>query len=62
MCIRDSINPLQKKRLGLQQGYKPRYKRAIVTVKRGQEITTTTLPNELLAELELDKQENNNNE
>lgn len=38
VSINTHIPPIKKKRLGLQQGYKSRYKRAIITVKKGQKI------------------------
>lgn len=41
--INTHITPLQKKKLGLQQGYKPRYKRAIITLKKGETFSLLTL-------------------
>lgn len=34
--VNTHITPVEKKKLGLQQGYKPRYKRAIITLKKGE--------------------------
>ena len=36
--VNTHIKPVKKKRFGLQQGYKPRYKHALITLKKGQRI------------------------
>nr|AOC61441.1 ribosomal protein L23 [Rhexinema sarcinoideum] len=38
LSVNSHLLPTKKKRLGLNQGYKTRYKRIIVTVKAGQTI------------------------
>nr|NP_958368.1 ribosomal protein L23 [Chlamydomonas reinhardtii]Q8HTL3.1 RecName: Full=Large ribosomal subunit protein uL23c; AltName: Full=50S ribosomal protein L23, chloroplastic [Chlamydomonas reinhardtii]AAN60081.1 ribosomal protein L23 [Chlamydomonas reinhardtii]ACJ50101.1 ribosomal protein L23 [Chlamydomonas reinhardtii]ASF83407.1 ribosomal protein L23 [Chlamydomonas reinhardtii]ASF83475.1 ribosomal protein L23 [Chlamydomonas reinhardtii]ASF83539.1 ribosomal protein L23 [Chlamydomonas reinhardtii] len=38
ISVNTHIPPRQKIRVGLAQGYRPRYKRAIITLKEGQSI------------------------
>lgn len=38
IAVNTHLPPTRKKRLGLQQGYKSRYKRAIITIKSDQKI------------------------
>jgi large subunit ribosomal protein L23 len=38
ISVNTHIPPRQKIRVGLSQGYRPRYKRAIITLKEGQSI------------------------
>lgn len=38
IAVNTHLPPIKKKRLGLQQGYKARYKRAIITIKSDQKI------------------------
>nr|AWX53359.1 ribosomal protein L23 [Halochlorococcum sp. NIES-1838] len=38
VSVNTHLPPTRKKRLGLQQGYKSRYKRAIITIPPGQKI------------------------
>nr|WGT92454.1 ribosomal protein L23 [Basichlamys sacculifera] len=38
ISVNTHIPPRQKMRVGLAQGYRPRYKRAIITLKEGQSI------------------------
>lgn len=38
ISVNTHIPPRQKIRVGLAQGYRPRYKRAIITIKEGQAI------------------------
>lgn len=38
IAVNTHILPTKKKRLGLNQGFKARYKRAIITIKAGQTI------------------------
>ena len=38
ISVNTHILPTKKKRLGLNQGFKPRYKRAIITIKANQTI------------------------
>ena len=50
MCIRDSVNvvlvriinvPKKPKRRGLIEGYKPGFKKALVRIKKGEQIDLT---------------------
>jgi large subunit ribosomal protein L23 len=38
ISINTHLPPIKKKRLGLKQGYKKRYKRVIITIKSNQQI------------------------
>jgi large subunit ribosomal protein L23 len=38
ISVKTHLPPVKKKRLGVQQGYKSRYKRAIITVQKNQKI------------------------
>lgn len=38
ISVNTHLPPIKKKRLGLKQGYKARYKRVIVTIKSNQQI------------------------
>jgi large subunit ribosomal protein L23 len=38
ISVNTHLPPIKKKRLGLKQGYKARYKRVIITVKSNQQI------------------------
>ena len=38
ISVNTHLPPLKKKRLGLKQGYKVRYKRVIITIKSNQQI------------------------
>lgn len=43
--VNTHIPPRQKIRVGLAQGYRPRYKRAIITLKEGQSINYSNFSN-----------------
>nr|QIA46955.1 ribosomal protein L23 [Volvulina compacta] len=43
ISINTHIPPRQKIRVGLAQGFRPQYKRAIITIKEGQSIKYLTL-------------------
>jgi len=38
LSVNTHLPPIKKKRLGLKQGYKTRYKRVIITIKSNQQI------------------------
>ena len=40
--VNTHIKPVKKKRFGLKQGYKSRYKRALITLKKGQRLFVDT--------------------